>query len=275
MVFNSELMSRHTVTGGADFLEGVFFTTLIAYCLRFGQFLALETLGDPENDDYLQCNKGISEWCVTICGYTLLDRNVTIPGANPLHNNNRWYLLFVPVGAVSWSGLFNPNYFDLPIMAAHGILGYVVSWQFYEAASDTQMNHFLAAMAVTFSAGILSRFTGRQALGNTVAGLYVLLPGAYLVTQVYADDIDGFLWQIILRAIIIGIGGWTGTILCTPTLLGINKGLMDHTKGAPTFLENGAVTDNMSSASSIASGQNFRRRDKAIRKSGTGALLFF
>ena len=87
-------------------------------------------------------------------------------------------MLFVPLGAVAWSGLFNPHYFDLPIMAAHGVLGYVVSWQFYAAAATTQMNNFIAAAAVTFSAGILSRFTGRAALGNTVAGLYVLLPGA-------------------------------------------------------------------------------------------------
>ena len=90
----------------------------------------------------------------------------------------RWYLLFVPIGAFAWSGLFNPNYFDLPIMAAHGVLGYIVSWQFYAAAPSSQLNNFIAAAAVTFSAGIVSRFTGRQALGNTVAGLYVLLPGA-------------------------------------------------------------------------------------------------
>lgn len=160
-------------------------------------------------------------------------------------------------------------------MAAHGILGYLVSWQFYRSAYNIQLNNFLAAMAVTFSAGILSRFTGRQALGNTVAGLYVLLPGAYLVTQVYSDHIDGFLWQIILRAIIIGIGAWTGTILCSPTLLGINKGLMEHSKAAPTLVENGSISDNMSSTSSIASGQNFRRRDKGVRKNGTGRLLFF
>ena len=93
-------------------------------------------------------------------------------------------------------------------MAAHGILGYIISWQFYKAAPTSQMNNFLAAAAVTFSSGIVSRFTGRQALGNTVAGLYVLLPGAYLVTEVYSDRLDGFLWQIILRAIIIGLGAW-------------------------------------------------------------------
>ena len=181
----------------------------------------------------------------------------------------------VPVGAVAWSGLFNPHYFDLPIMAAHGIIGYVISWQFNKAAANTQMNNFLAAMAVTFSAGIVSRFSGRQALGNTVAGLYVLLPGAYLVTQVYTDQIDHFLWTIILRAIIIGLGGWTGTILCTPTLLGINKGLMEYTKAAPTLIEQTPLMEDSSMTSSVASGQNFRRRDKNVRKNGTGRLLFF
>lgn len=245
-------MSRHTVTGGADFLEGVFFTCLIAYCLKFGQYMAVRTLGEPESDEYMQCNNGISEW---------------------------WYLLLLPLGAVAWSGLFNPHYFDLPIMAAHGILGYVVSWQFNQAAANTQMNNFLAAMAVTFSAGIVSRFTGRQALGNTVAGLYVLLPGAYLVTQVYQDQIDHFLWQIILRAIIIGLGGWTGTILCTPTLLGINKGLMEYAKAAPTLVEHAGSlrreNSGSSSMGSVASGQHFRRRDKTVRKNGTGRLLFF
>ena len=180
------------------------------------------------------------------------------------------------MGAVAWSGLFNPNYFDLPIMAAHGVLGYLVSWQFNKDASNLQVNNFLAAMVVTLSAGIISRFTGRQALGNTVAGLYVLLPGAYLVTRVYSDRIDGFLWQIIQRAIIIGIGGWTGTVLCTPTLLGINKGLMEYTKAVPALIENWSVLESRSSTSSSAvTGQNFRRRDKSIRKNGSGALLFF
>lgn len=88
-------------------------------------------------------------------------------------------------------------------MVAHGVLGYLVSWQFYKATSgtNTNLNNFVAAMAVTFSAGVLSRFTGRGALANTVAGIYVLLPGAYLVSQVYNDRIEGFLTQIILRAI--------------------------------------------------------------------------
>jgi len=51
---------------------------------------------------------------------------------------------------------------SLPFMVAHGVLGYLVSWQFYKATSgtNTNLNNFVAAMAVTFSAGLLSRFTG-------------------------------------------------------------------------------------------------------------------
>ena len=48
---------------------------------------------------------------------------------------------------------------------------------------------------------------------------------------------------------------------------------MEHNKAMPSLVENSA--DNMSTTSSVASGQNFRRRDKSVRKNGTGALLFF
>jgi uncharacterized membrane protein YjjP (DUF1212 family) len=80
-----EIMSRHTVTGGADFLEGVFFTTLIAYFLRFGQYLALQMMGTPESNDYLVCNRGVNEY---------------------------FYIFFVPFAAFCWSGLFNPHYIE-------------------------------------------------------------------------------------------------------------------------------------------------------------------
>jgi uncharacterized membrane protein YjjP (DUF1212 family) len=76
-----EIMSRHSVTGAADFLEGVFFTTLIAYFLRFGQYVSVEIMGQPDNDHYLQCTHGVSEWYVgsswrsiiemSSCGYSL------------------------------------------------------------------------------------------------------------------------------------------------------------------------------------------------------------
>lgn len=109
---------------------------------------------------------------------------------------NRWNILLVPVSAVAWSGLFNPQYLEIPFMACHGVLGWMVSLQFKNVSSD--LNNFLAAATVTFSAGVISRFSGRQALGesifhtgiqyfvfvshlcfsgNTLAGLYVLMPG--------------------------------------------------------------------------------------------------
>jgi uncharacterized membrane protein YjjB (DUF3815 family) len=228
--------------------QGIFFTALIAYFLKFGQFAAVSLHGGPPHDGFLICNHGISVW---------------------------WYLVLVPAAAFSWSGLFHPNYFDLPIMAAHGIAGYVVSWQFYKAAPTGNMNNFLAALVVTFSSGIVSRFTGRQALGSTVAGLYVLLPGAYLVTEVYSDNIATFLTSIILRAVIIGLGAWTGTILCSPTLLGTNLGLMlRRTNGG----DNESLADSghgSMGSLSMASSSSWRARDKQVRKNGTGALLFF
>lgn len=182
----------------------------------------------------------------------------------------RWYFFLVPFGAVSWSGLFNPPYYDLPFMAAHGCIGYVVSWQFYKSAPASNLNNFLAAMSVTFCAGLISRFTGRQALGNTVAGLYVLLPGAYLVTTVYENSIEGFLMSIIVRAVIIGLGAWTGTILCSPTLLGTNRGLLNQGGGMPTGSTISPVKTGYASP-----GSSWRRRDRAPSRPRTGALLYF
>ena len=188
------------------------------------------------------------------------------------------------MAAISWSGLFNPHYVDLPFMAGHGILGYIVSWQFYKAsATNNNLNNFLAAMAVTFSAGLISRFTGRQALGNTVAGLYVLLPGAYLVTTAYSANLEGFLTSIILRAVTIGIGAWTGTILCSPTMIGVNRGLVNHNSGMPSLVE--GSSDSVSSYPSSSSlnsstgsgvGAHFRRRrDRRQGQGNNTSLLLF
>ena len=164
-------------------------------------------------------------------------------------------------------------------MAAHGILGYVISWQF-QKATNSNFNNFIASMCVTFSSGIISRFTGRQALGNTVAGLYVLLPGAYLITTVYNDRLEGFLTSTILRAVIIGIGAWTGTLLCAPTLIGINRGLVDHqNNGMPSLLEGSNLqrsSSGFSSESADSGGTGrLRRRNRGARdrKSGLGGSL--
>jgi uncharacterized membrane protein YjjB (DUF3815 family) len=156
-------------------------------------------MGNLDDTEFLQCSGGINEL---------------------------WFILFVPLAAVSWSGLFTPNYTDLPLMAFHGILAYIVNWSIARAEVNEQLNNFVSSMCVTLSAGIISRFTGRQAVGNTVAGLYVLLPGAYLVTTLYTSETDGFYMDLILNAVLIGIGAWTGTMLCSPTLLGTTRGLL-------------------------------------------------
>ena len=57
--------------------------------------------------------------------------------------------------------------------------------------------------------------------------MFMLLPGAYLVTALYQGEFgQSFFTSILLPAVIIGIGGWTGTILCSPTLLGTTRGLL-------------------------------------------------
>ena len=250
-------MSRHAVAGGADFMEGLFFTALIAYFLRFGQYAAVHIVGNPEDDQFLKCENGI---------------------------NRIWYFFFVPLAAISWSGLFNPYKLDLPVMAAHGILGYIVSWQFYKGPLS-QLNNFVAAATVTFSAGILSRFTGRQALGNTVAGIYVLLPGAYLVDEVFQDHLDGFLSTIILRACLIGVGAWAGTVLCSPTVLGRSKtnSVAGPSLGAPVltgplFMQRSNSDTSMPSASETSTsgaredGRWTRRR--RVRRNTQTSLIF-
>jgi hypothetical protein len=67
----------------------------------------------------------------------------------------------------------------------------------------------------------LESFTGRQAIANTVAGIYILLPGSYLVSSSYTGSVDSnFITDALRMSIVIGVGGWTGTILCSPALLG-------------------------------------------------------
>ena len=123
------------------------------------------------------------------------------------------------------------------------------------AGGSPDATNFIAAASVTFSSGLCSRFIGRNALANSIAGIYVLLPGAYLVNEIYnTDQAEGFLESIIFRSIIIGIGAWTGTLLCSPTILGSTRGLLNR----------------FAHGSKDATG-----RDTTVRKSGTGKLLFF
>jgi len=81
-------------------------------------------------------------------------------------------------------------------------------------------------------------FTGRQAVGNTITGLYTLLPGAYLVSALYEGPSSSFITDIVQIAVILGIGGWTGTILCSPTLLGTTRGLLWQSPTATTPNQN-------------------------------------
>jgi len=78
-------------------------------------------------------------------------------------------------------------------------------------------------------------------------------------------------------ATVIGIGAWTGTILCTPTLLGINKGLMNHGNAMPTLISGAtdATDQSVGSGDSRQSGVNFRRRRNRANGRATGAILFF
>ena len=201
-----EIMSKHTVAGGADFLEALLFTGLIAYFLKFGFASAKGMLGIDEFDevDFSSCGNPISSY---------------------------FYFLLVPLTSLAWSVLFTPHYADLPLMTLHGVLSYVIYWAVSTASGNGALATFIGAMSVTASAGIVSRFSGRQALGDTVTGLYVLLPGAYLAKGLFKaaekNVIDSaLLSSIVVMAVTIGLGGWTGSILVSPTILGTNRGLL-------------------------------------------------
>ena len=199
-----EIMSRHTVTGGADLLEGILFTGLIAYFLQSGQYVAVLIMGDPDAlVDNLSCDHSINDW---------------------------WYLLLVPLAAMSWSGLFHPSTLsELLLMGFHGTLGFTVSWAISRASFNPgNLHNFAASVAVTFSAGMIARWTGRQALGNIVAGIFGLVPGAYLVRKMYADDYNGFIGSTVVRCIIIGVGASAGIHLSSPTFLGKKSALCAH-----------------------------------------------
>jgi uncharacterized membrane protein YjjB (DUF3815 family) len=193
-----EVMSKRSVSGGANLLEGILFTGLIAYFLRFGQASAAGILGDSDQPAYGACTVGI---------------------------NRLWYILLVPLASLSWSGIFNPSYWDLIPMCFHGSLAYGVNFGLSATNLHGNVNNFVSAAVLTFSAGLFSRFTGRHAVGNTVAGLFALVPGAYLVRSIYSTELSNdFFFSILENGIALGIGAWSGSILCSPTLLGATGG---------------------------------------------------
>lgn len=87
------------------------------------------------------------------------------------------------------------------------------------------MPTFFAALCVTFLAGVISRFSGRSALGMTLAGLYALVPGTYMAATLLGPNKSNFVEGVLTAAATIGVGGWTGTLLCSPTILGKTSGL--------------------------------------------------
>jgi len=163
-----------------------------------------------------------------------------------------WYFFIAPVTNLAWSALFNPDYRDLPLMTFHGILANAIIWSLGKAEVNASLINFLAAFAVTTSSSIISRFTGRQSLGNTLVGIMMILPGAYWVSQLFNSVSIDFVGEIYFNSAIIGMGAWAGTIVCAPTMLGTNVGLLRQ----DTNLENAT------------------RRESIIRRMGTGAALF-
>jgi uncharacterized membrane protein YjjB (DUF3815 family) len=196
-----EVMSKQSVAGVANLLEGILFTGLIAYFLRFGQVAAARIMGHYiAVVGYDECEAGIPEL---------------------------WYILLVPLASLSWSGIFNPKYWDLIPMGFHGCLAFGVNFGLSQAGVQRDVNNFASAAAVSFSANLFSRFSGRQAVGNTVAGLFVLVPGGYLVRNIYSLELSSdFFTSIVQSSIAIGIGAWSGSVLCSPTLLGDAGGLI-------------------------------------------------
>ncbi len=126
--------------------------------------------------------------------------------------NRMFFPLILPFAAIAWSGLFRPSTGDIRLMAFHGVLAFGLNM--------IGAPLYVAAMCVTFSAGIISRFTGREALGNTLSGLYALVPGTYMVRSLLSPSNSNFIETVLFSAATIGLGGWTGSLLCSPTILG-------------------------------------------------------
>jgi uncharacterized membrane protein YjjP (DUF1212 family) len=200
-----EVMSKHTVAGSADLIEGLIFTGLIAMSLRVGQQAAFKMY-----HNHAAANEGEAT------GHGNCDQGI----------NHMWYIVFVPASSIAWATLFNPKYKDLPAMAFHGALGFVVNYGLTETDATPNLTLFVSASVLSFSAGIISRFTGRQSIGNTVCGIYVLVPGAYLTQRFFEGSDPTAFTEVAVRGILIGLGTWTGSIFCSPTVLGSTRTLL-------------------------------------------------
>jgi uncharacterized membrane protein YjjB (DUF3815 family) len=114
-------------------------------------------------------------------------------------------------------------------MGFHGTLAVTVSYWMDYATDNDDFSNFIAAITLMLSAGIVSRFTGRTAVGNSVAGLFALVPGVYLVHHSFSSSHEYFFASILQSSLILGLGAWTGTLLCSPTFIGTNLGLLKQT----------------------------------------------
>ena len=124
----------------------------------------------------------------------------------------------------------------MPLMAFHGILSFVMSFAVEQATDDGFLASFAAALTVSTVAGLVSRFTGRQALGDTFTGLYALVPGIYIIESFQGalrgdfEDVGNVLLTLVLKAVIIGVGSWCGTLLCAQNVLGTNTGILSSSE---------------------------------------------
>lgn len=251
-----EIMSKKAVCGGANLILALLFTALISYFLKFGQYFASEVIARIEEKEardvsFDSCSKGVSEY---------------------------WFLILVPVSALSWSALLFPRYRDLPVMAFHGCLAYAVKYYLSRAGMNDMFNNFAAAASVTFSASFLSRFVGGQAIVNTVAGLYVLVPGAYLVNSFQSTEVNiQFFLEIVERALVLGMGSWAGTVLCSPSVLGSTVGIIQEQANQLRRVSSGLGGGNEmeSSFSERRHDSPRRRREGGMGAASTEPITFF
>ena len=111
-------------------------------------------------------------------------------------------------------------------MMWHGTLAFAVNFAMDKAKVNTNFNLFIASTALAFSASVVSRFTGKQAIANILAGIYVLVPGAYLILN-FLDEGDTLAYtEVGIRGIVIGMGIWMGGLICSPMILGTTDALV-------------------------------------------------
>ena len=204
-------MSKHLLSGSAHLIEALIFSFLIATSIMFGLSAAEHIMGINSSNqsyesEYMDCNDPISE---------------------------HWFILIVPITSLGWAAGFRPLYADMPLMALHGTISFAVSFGVERASSyDGNVASFVAALTTSTVAGLFSRFTGRQALGDTFTGLYALVPGIFITQGFFAlgfrqdEDETTLFFNLLLKAVVIGVGAWFGTLLCAPTYLGTNAGIL-------------------------------------------------